>query len=87
MSESDIKSQNIFIFITCGYGYNQRLLTCRKGRLLFKELKEAKCQICLSVPVLTGIHTGKGGGGEPEKRLEGQQLRKLGRKYQHYYVQ
>jgi hypothetical protein len=31
------------------------------------------------------IHTGKGGEGdiEPERRLEGQQFTKLGRKYQH----
>jgi hypothetical protein len=33
------------------------------------------------------IHTGKGvkGGSEPEIRLEGQQLTKLGQKYQHDY--
>jgi hypothetical protein len=29
------------------------------------------------------IHTGMGGGGEPERKLEGQQFTKLGRKYQH----
>jgi hypothetical protein len=35
-------------------------------------------------PIL--IHTGKGGGGgrvEPERRFEGQEFTKLGRKYQH----
>jgi hypothetical protein len=29
------------------------------------------------------IHTGKGGEVEPERRLEGQQVTKLGRKYRH----
>ncbi len=43
---------------------------------------------CIQYTVL--IHTGKGEGGEgrvePERRLEGRQLTKLGRKYQHDWL-
>jgi hypothetical protein len=48
-------------------------------------LSEAQNPIPPLLPY-TFIHTGKGGGGgrvEPERRVEGQQFTKLGRKYHH----
>ncbi len=67
-----------------------------------RHLKKFTCKgtfrqvfICLKPPpplqtvyVQVLIHTGKGGGGrvELERRLEGQQVTKLGRKYQHDWM-
>ncbi len=66
-----------------------------KGRLVFICLRVWGPEPLTPPPLHTVqytcsilIHLGKGGGGsvEPERRLEGQQFTKLGRKYQHDWL-
>ena len=64
----------------------RRKIRLKAGNAKCRHLKTLTCKetlrrvfICLRII----IHTGKGGRVEPERRLEGQQFTKLGRKYQH----
>jgi hypothetical protein len=82
-----------------GVGVDHRKIRLIEGNAKCRHLKKVPCKgtlwqvfICMrpGPPRLTRclhvysilIHTGTGGG-EPERRGEGQQLTKLGRKYQH----